>query len=84
MMLIMDFGHVMSGDFGLFYNLPLNSSLLYSTTDIINTYVYRGLMQFGDIGMSSAATLYQSVVGFMLVMLANYITRKVDEENALF
>lgn len=84
MMLIMDFGHVMSGDFGLFYNVPLNSSLLYSTTDIINTYVYRGLMQLGDIGMSSAATLYQSVVGFILVMLANYVTRKVSEENALF
>ena len=71
-------------DFGLFYQVPLDSGTLYSTTNVIDTYVYRALIKLGNVGMSSAACLYQSVVGFVLVLTANLIVRKVSKENALF
>lgn len=84
MLTIMKVGQIFSGDFGLFYNVPLNSALLYPTTDILNTFTYRALMSMGDIGMSSAATLYQSFAGFILVMITNAVTRKLDSDSALF
>lgn len=84
LLLIMNIGKMFMGDFGLFYNVPLNSSLLYSTTDVLDTYVYRALINLGKVGMSSAATFYQSIVGFVLVMLSNYIVKKLDEDNAVF
>ena len=58
--------------------------MLFSTTNVIDTYVYRGLMEQANIGMSAAAGFYQSIVGFILVITANLIVRKVSEENALF
>lgn len=83
-MTLMSIGRIFYSDFGLFYQVPMNSGTLFSTTQTIDTYVYRGLMEQGNIGMSSAAGVYQSLVGFVLVMLANYIVRKKDPENALF
>lgn len=77
-------GRIFYSDFGLFYQIPMNSGALYNVTNTIDTYVYRGLMQLNDISMSSAAGLYQSVVGFIIVVLANWAVRKVDAENALF
>jgi putative aldouronate transport system permease protein len=84
MMVLLDIGRIFHSDFGLFYQIPMNSGAIYSTTNVIDTYVYRGLMQLGDIGMSSAAGVYQSVVGFILVIVSNAIVRKYDSENALF
>ena len=81
---IMNIGSLFKGDFGLFYNVPLNSSLLYSTTDVIDTFVYRALINLNDIGMSSAATFYQSFVGLILVNLSNWIIKKVDADSAMF
>lgn len=83
-MTLLAIGRIFYSDFGLFYQVPLNSGALKSTTDVIDTYVYRGLMQLGDIGMSSAAGLYQSVVGFVLVLISNYIVAKKDRDQALF
>lgn len=83
-MTILKIGKIFYGDFGLFYNFTLNSSLLYSTTDIIDTYVYRSLITLGDVGMSSAAGFYQAVLGFILVITTNFIVNKVDSDNALF
>ncbi|MBQ7900841.1 MAG: sugar ABC transporter permease, partial [Clostridia bacterium] len=83
-MTILKIGKIFYGDFGLFYNFTLNSSLLYSTTDIIDTYVYRSLITLGDVGMSSAAGFYQAVLGFILVVATNYIVNKIDSDNALF
>ncbi|UNK21232.1 ABC transporter permease subunit [Paenibacillus sp. N3/727] len=77
-------GRIFYADFGLFYQVPRDSGTLYSVTNVIDTYVYRGLKTTGEIGMSTAAGLYQSVVGFALVMTSNYIVRKYDKENALF
>jgi putative aldouronate transport system permease protein len=84
MMALLAVGRIFYSDFGLFYQVPMNSGALYSTTNVIDTYVYRGLMQLGDIGMSAAAGLYQSLVGFLLVLGSNLLVRKVNPDNALF
>ncbi len=81
---LMALGGIFRSDFGLFYQVPQNSGPLISVTQTIDTYVYRGLMQNNNIGMSSAAGLYQSVVGFVLVFTANWVVRKIDNESSLF
>jgi putative aldouronate transport system permease protein len=77
-------GRIFYSDFGLFYQVPMNSGAIFDTTQTIDTYVYRGLMELNDVGMSAAAGLYQSLVGFIVVITANAIVRKVNNENALF
>jgi putative aldouronate transport system permease protein len=84
MMTLLAIGRIFYSDFGLFYQVPMNSGAIYDTTNVIDTYVYRGLMQLGDIGMSAAAGLYQSIVGFVLVLVSNYLVRRKSKENALF
>ncbi len=81
---LMALGGIFRSDFGLFYQVPLNSGPLINITQTIDTYVYRGLIQNNNVGMSSAAGLYQSVVGFVLVVTANAIVRKVDNDSSLF
>lgn len=83
-MTLMAIGRIFYSDFGLFYQVPQNSGRLFEVTQTIDTYVYRGLMELNDVGMSAAAALYQSVVGFLLVLGANTLVRKLDNENALF
>lgn len=83
-MFITSVGGMFRSDFGLFYQLPKNSGALYPVTNVIDTYVYRGLTNLGNIGMSSAAALYQSFVGLILILTTNAIVKKVDEENAFF
>lgn len=78
-------GGIMKGNFGLFYNLVGSSnSMLFPTTDIIETYVYRTLMNNFNFANSAAVGLYQSVFGFALVMFCNWVVKKIDEEYALF
>ena len=83
-MTLLSIGRIFYSDFGLFYQVPMNSGALISTTNTIDTYVYRGLIGLGDISMSSAACVYQSLMGFVLVMLANWLTKRYSNENALF
>ena len=83
-MFITAVGGMFRSDFGLFYQLPKDSGSLYAVTNVIDTYVYRGLTTLGNIGMSSAAALYQSFVGLILILVTNGIVRKVDNENAFF
>ena len=83
-LLLFSLGSIMKGQFDLFYQLVGNNGLLYNTTDILDTYVYRSLKVTFDIGMASAAGLYQSLFGFILVMTVNTIIRKTNEEYALF
>lgn len=83
-MFITSVGGIFRADFGLFYQLPKNSGALFPVTNVIDTYVYRGLTNLGNIGMSSAAALYQSFVGMILILVTNGIVRKVDNENAFF
>ena len=81
---LMSIGRIFYSDFGLFFQVPRDSGLLYSTTNVIDTYVYRGLMKSGNVGMSAAAGFYQSIIGFIIVLTANAVVRKVSEENAMF
>jgi putative aldouronate transport system permease protein len=83
-MVLLNIGRIFYSDFGLFYQVPMDSGALLNTTNTIDTYVYRGLVTLGDIGMSSAAGFYQSMVGFVLILLANWLIRKYSSENALF
>ena len=83
-MTLMAIGRVFYSDFGLFYQVPMNSGVLFPTTNVIDTYVYRALIEQGNISMSSAAGVYQSLVGFCVVMLSNWIVRRVDKDQALF
>lgn len=84
MLVLLAIGRIFYADFGLFYQVPMNSGALYPTTNVIDTYVYRSLLQIGNIGMSSAAGFYQSIVGLVLVAGANLVIRKIDPESALF
>jgi putative aldouronate transport system permease protein len=81
---LLSIGRIFFADFGLFFNVTRDSSLLYPTMDVIDTYVYRALRALGDVGMASAAGFYQSVVGFVLVLIANRIVKRFDPEKALF
>lgn len=83
-LLIMSIGHIFSADFGLFYQLPKNSGPLFPVTNVLDTYIFRALRGNGEIGMSSAAALFQSTVGFVLIMVSNKIVSKIDADNALF
>lgn len=83
-MVLLNVGRIFYSDFGLFYQVPMNSGALMNVTNTIDTYVYRGLITLGDIGMSSAAGVYQSLVGFVLILAANKMTQKYSSENALF
>lgn len=83
-MVLLNLGRMFYSDFGLFYQVPMRSGLISSVTDTIDVFVYKGLTQLNDVGRASAAGFLQSVLGFILVLTANYIVRKIDEENALF
>ncbi len=84
MLFILSVGGIIVGDFGMIYALVGDNPLLRSTTDVIDTFVYRALRIDGNIGMSSAVTLFQSIIGFIMVVGANYITRIMDRDSALF
>ena len=77
-------GGILKGNFGLFYNLVGNNSMLFNTTDIIETYVYRSMMNSFNFSQSSAVGLFQSVVGFFIVLAANAIVKKLEPDYALF
>ena len=77
-------GRIFNADFGLFFFLPRDTPMLYSTTDVIDTFVYRSLVQLGDISMAAAAGFYQSIVGFGMVIFANWIVRRVNEDYSLY
>ncbi|MBB6675272.1 ABC transporter permease [Cohnella nanjingensis] len=77
-------GRIMNADFGMFYAMVGDASLLFPTTDVIDTLVYRSLRKSGDIGMASAAGFVQSVVAFALVLGSNYMARKFDRDSAIF
>lgn len=81
---IMGVGYAMSGDFGLFYQIPRNIGLLYPTTDILNTYIFRALQAGTSMGRTTAIGLFQSVSGVILLLVCNAFIRKVDSDKAMF
>lgn len=83
-MVLLNVGRIFTSDFGLFYQVPQNSGLIMDATQTVDTFVYRALMTQNNIGLSSAASFLQSVIGFAMILLFNGIARKVSRENALF
>lgn len=77
-------GSIMKGQFELFYQMIGNNGNLYNATDIIDTYVYRSLVSDFDIGIGAAGGLYQSVFGFLLIMVVNFFVKRKNPEYALF
>lgn len=83
-LVLMAVGRICYSDFGLFYQVPMNSGLLYKATQTIDTYVYRALLEMNDIGRATAAGFLQSILGFICILIANSIVNKLDKESALF
>lgn len=81
---IMNVGKIFASDFGLFYNVPMQNGALFSVTQTIDTYVYRAYIATGDPGQSSAAGLLQNVLGFVCIMTANGIVKKIDPDSSMF
>lgn len=84
MSLMLSLGRMFYSDFGLFYQIPMNSGALYNVTNTIDVYAFRALMKLGDITMSSATGVYQSFVGFILLLGANLLVRKFSKDDAIF
>lgn len=83
-LMLMDIGKIFYGDFGMIYAVIGDASLLYPTTDVIDTYVFRALRKTGDPSIAMAVGLYQSLIGFLLVFGVNAFTRRFFPEGALF
>lgn len=83
-MLLLNVGRILRGDFEMFYQIVGQNGQLFNATDVIDTYVFRSLLQNSNLGMSAAASLYQSVLCFVIIIIVNKIVKKVDESNALF
>ena len=81
---IMNVGKIFNADFGLFFNVPMQNGALFPVTQVIDTYVYRAMMVTGDISMSAAAGLLQNVLGFICILTANGIVKKIDEDSSMF
>ena len=84
MLLIMNVGKIFCSDFGLFFNVPLQSGPLFPVTQVVDTYVYRAMMTTQNYGMSTAAGLLQNLIGFVCIMVVNGIVNKIDPDSALF
>lgn len=82
--IILAMGSIFRADFGLFYSVTQDSGRIYAVTDVIDTYIYRGLTKLANVGMSTAAGFYQSVVGLIMVLIANKVVTKIDPDSAMF
>lgn len=83
-LILLAVGRICYSDFGLFYQVPMNSGLLYSTTQTIDTFVYRALLDLNDIGRATAGGFLQSILGFICVIMANMVVSKFDKDSSLF
>jgi len=81
---LLNIGRILRGDFQMFYQIVGNNGQLFNTTDVIDTFVFRSLISSGDIGMTAAASFYQSFLCFIIIMSVNAVIKKVDEDYALF
>ncbi len=84
MLTLMSIGKIFNGDFGMIYAIVGNNSQLYPTTDVIDTFVYRALRELNNLGMSTATSFFQSIIGMIMVFVTNTITRKVEPDAAIF
>ena len=83
-MLLLQVGRILRGDFEMFYQIVGNNGQLFNATDVIDTYVFRSLMQSANLGMTAAASFYQSALCFLIIMTVNSIVKHIDSDYALF
>lgn len=83
-LMLLQVGRIFYSDFGLFYQVPLDSGALYDVTNTVDTYVYRSLMVLNNVSVASAGSTYQAIVGFVIVFTVNMLVRHFDREDALF
>jgi multiple sugar transport system permease protein/putative aldouronate transport system permease protein len=83
-MLLLGVGGIMRSDTGLFYQVTRNSGILYETTQVIDSYILNAILTTPDFGFTAATTFYQSLIGLVMILVANGIVRKAAPENALF
>lgn len=83
-MLLLQVGRILRGDFEMFYQIVGRNGQLYKTTDVIDTYVFRSLLTNTNMGMTAAATFYQSFLCFVIIMIVNAVVKRIDEDYALF
>ena len=83
-MLLLSVGGIMHSDTGLFYQVTRNTGVLYSTTQVIDSYVLNAITKNSNFGFTAAATFFQSVVGLLLMLFANFMVNRISPENALF
>ena len=83
-LVLLAIGNIFRGDFGMFYNMVGSNGVLFAATDVIDTFVFRSLITTNEIGMSAAAGLYQSLLGFITIVTVNYLVRRYDKDRALF
>ena len=83
-MLLLSVGNVMRSDTGLFYQVTRNNGALYNTTQVIDSYILNQILKSSNFGYTAAASFFQSVVGLLLMLFANFMVRKIEPENALF
>ena len=81
---LLSIGGIFYGDFAMIYAFIGDNTVLYKTTDVIDTYVFRALRSTTNMGMTAAIGLYQSFIGFILVMAANTVVKKINPESAIF
>ena len=84
LMTIMSIGNIFKWDFGMIYPFIGDNALLYPTTDVIDTYVFRALRTFTNYGRTAAIGLYQSIMGFVLVLVSNALAKRYSPESAIF
>ncbi|MFQ9396165.1 MAG: ABC transporter permease subunit [Lachnospiraceae bacterium] len=84
MLCLIQIGNIFYSDFGMYYFLTKDNGMLYSVTDVANTYIFRALKTVNDPGMGAAVGLFQSLMGFILVLASNAVAKKIDEEGAIF
>lgn len=83
-MLLLSVGNIMRSDTGLFYQITRNSGILYSTTQVLDSYMLNQMLKSSNFGFTAAATFFQSMVGLLMMLFANWLVRKIEPENALF
>ena len=83
-MLLLSVGGIMHSDTGLFYQVTRNSGTLYSTTQVIDSYVLNAIFKNSNFGFVAATSFFQSIIGTVLILLANAAVRKLEPDNALF
>jgi putative aldouronate transport system permease protein len=83
-MFLLQIGRILRGNFEMYYQIVGNNGQLFNVTDVIDVYVFRSLMTSANMGMTAAATMYQSVLCFIIIVVVNKIVKSMEADYALF